>query len=450
MRQMILVGFLQAQNCTNIASSWRHPQSRTDSWSPDFYRHIGRVLEVGKFHLGFFDDRLSMPDMYGRNHAHTVQHGIRCVKLDAVTVLTVMGMATERLGLGATYSTSYYEPFHVARIFATLDLMTNGRAAWNVVTSLNDGEAQNMGREEVIGHDLRYDRADEFMDIVLGHWDAWEDDAIVQDKTSGLFAKPDKVHRLDYQGRYFRSRGVFTVPRSAQGHPVIIQAGSSGRGKIFGARWGEVIFVVYPDVEVGKRDYAAFKAEVARFNRDPDQVKVTHLINTVAAATKAEAEDKWAAIKKLPLEIDALSLLSEALNFDFAKKGMDEQFTEDELQQMSGLQGIRDRVLSACGTKKPTVRDFVEISGRGRVHNPIVGGPTEIADQLEAWFAAPACDGFVLSATHVPGAYEDFVRFVVPELQRRGLFRKDFAGATLRQNLGLPRPGIGGWRTQHE
>ena len=450
MRQMILVGFLQAQNCTNIASSWRHPQSRTDSWSPDFYRHIGRVLEVGKFHLGFFDDRLSMPDMYGRNHAHTVQHGIRCVKLDAVTVLTVMGMATERLGLGATYSTSYYEPFHVARIFATLDLMTNGRAAWNVVTSLNDGEAQNMGREEVIGHDLRYDRADEFMDIVLGHWDAWEDDAIVQDKTSGLFAKPDKVHRLDYQGRYFRSRGVFTVPRSAQGHPVIIQAGSSGRGKIFGARWGEVIFVVYPNVEVGKRDYAAFKAEVARFNRDPDQVKVTHLINTVAAATKAEAEDKWAAIKKLPLEIDALSLLSEALNFDFAKKGMDEQFTEDELQQMSGLQGIRDRVLSACGTKKPTVRDFVEISGRGRVHNPIVGGPTEIADQLEAWFAAPACDGFVLSATHVPGAYEDFVRVVVPELQRRGLFRKDFAGATLRQNLGLPRPGIGGWRTQHE
>ena len=450
MRQMILVGFLQAQNCTNIASSWRHPQSRTDSWSPDFYRHIGRVLEAGKFHLGFFDDRLSMPDMFGQNHEHTVSHGIRCVKLDAVTVLTVMGMATQRLGLGATYSTSYYEPFHVARIFATLDLMTNGRAAWNVVTSLNDGEAQNMGREEVIGHDLRYDRADEFMDIVLGHWDAWEDDAIVQDKTSGLFAKPDKVHRLDYQGRYFRSRGVFTVPRSAQGHPVIIQAGSSGRGKIFGARWGEVIFVVYPNVEVGKRDYAAFKAEVARFNRDPDQVKVTHLINTVAAATKAEAEDKWAAIKKLPLEIDALSLLSEALNFDFAKKGMDEQFTEDELQQMSGLQGIRDRVLSACGTKKPTVRDFVEISGRGRVHNPIVGGPTEIADQLEAWFAAPACDGFVLSATHVPGAYEDFVRFVVPELQRRGLFRKDFAGATLRQNLGLPRPGIGGWRTQHE
>jgi FMN-dependent oxidoreductase (nitrilotriacetate monooxygenase family) len=447
MRQMILVGFLQAQNCTNLASSWRHPQSRTDSWSPDFYRHIGRVLEEGKFHLGFFDDRLSMPDMYGRNHAHTVQHGIRCVKLDAVTVLTVMGMATQRLGLGATYSTSYYEPFHVARVFASLDLMTHGRAAWNVVTSLNDGEAQNMGRDEVIGHDLRYDRADEFMEIVLGHWDAWEDDAIVQDKATGLFAKADKVHRLDYTGRYFRSRGPFTVPRSAQGHPVIIQAGSSGRGKAFGARWGEVIFAIYPNIEIGQREYAEFKAEVARFGRDPEDVKVTHLVNTVAAATKAEAEDKWAEIEKLPLEIDALSLLSEALNFDFAKKGMDEPFTDTELEEMSGLQGIRDRVVKASGTKNPTVRDFIRISGRGRVHNAIVGGPKEVADRLEQWFAAPACDGFVLSATHVPGAYEDFVRFVVPELQRRGLFRREFAGTTLRENLGLPVPAVGAWRS---
>ncbi len=446
MRQMILVGFLQAQNCTNIASSWRHPASRADSWSPDFYRHIGRVLEQGKFHLGFFDDRLSMPDMYGRNHAHTVEHGIRCVKLDAVTVLTVMGMASERLGLGATYSTSYYEPFHVARVFATLDLMTHGRAAWNVVTSLNDGEAQNMGRDEVIGHDLRYDRADEFMEIVLGHWDTWDDDAIVQDKATGLFARPAKVHRLDYQGRYYSSRGPFTVPRSPQGHPVIIQAGSSGRGKTFGARWGEIIFVVYPNLEVGKRDYTEFKAAVAQLGRDPDQIKVTHLVNTVVAATKAEAEDKWAEIDKLPLEIDALSLLSEALNFDFARKAMDEPFSDEEIAAMSGLQGIRNRVLHGSKKKNPTVRDFIQISGRGRVHNPIIGGPEEVADRLEQWFVAPACDGFVVSATHVPGAYEDFVRFVIPELQRRGLFRKEFAGITLRENLGLTVPMAGAWR----
>ena len=233
MRQMVMVGFLQAQNCTNLVSSWRHPESRDDSMSADYYRTIGRVLEEGKFHLGFFDDRLAMPDRYGNDHRHTVEHGIRCVKMDPITVLTVMGMATERLGLGATCSTTYFEPFHVARVFATLDLMTGGRAAWNVVTSMNDGEALNMGYDEHLEHDTRYDRADEFMEVVLGHWNSWDDDAIVIDKQTGLFAHPDKVRRLDHQGQWFRSRGPFTVPRSPQGHPVVIQAGQSGRGKAF-------------------------------------------------------------------------------------------------------------------------------------------------------------------------------------------------------------------------
>jgi len=278
---------------------------------------------------------------------------------------------------------------------------------------------------------------------VLGHWDAWEDDAIVQDKASGLFAHPDKVHRLDYRGRFFASRGPFTVPRSVQGHPVLIQAGQSGRGRRFGARWGEVIFVVYRNVEAGQRDYAAFRAEVARAGRDPDHVKVTQLVNVITAATRAEAEDKWAEIDRLPLEVDALSLLSEALNFDFAKKGMDEAFTDTELAAMSGLQGIRDRVLAV--KKNPTVREFIAISGRAQ--NPIVGGPSEVADRLEQWFSAPACDGFVVSATHVPGAYEDFVRHVVPELQRRGLFRREYEGASLRENLGIPIPARNAWKT---
>src|SRR6478609_5374301 len=236
-RQMALVGFLQAQNCTNLPSSWRHPESRDDSMSADYYQEIARILEAGKFHMAFFDDRLAMPDRYGNDHTHTVEYGIRCVKLDPMVVLMTMAMATDRLGMGATCSTTYYEPFHVARLFATLDLMTDGRAAWNVVTSLNDGEAQNMGSEQVIEHDLRYDRADEFMEVVFGHWDSWEDDAIVQDKASGLFAHPEKVHRLDHHGRFFRSRGPFTVPRSPQGRPVIIQAGQSGRGKRFCAQW---------------------------------------------------------------------------------------------------------------------------------------------------------------------------------------------------------------------
>src|SRR5215471_10599829 len=346
---MILTGFLQAQNCSNLPASWRHPKSRTDSTSPDFYREIARILERGKFHLAFFDDRLAMPDRYGGDHVHTVEHGIRCVKLDPIVTLMTMGMATSRLGLGATCSTTYYEPFHVARLFATVDLMTEGRAAWNVVTSLNDGEALNMGRDGVLEHDLRYDRADEFMDVVLGHWDTWDDDALVVDKASGRFADGSKVHRLDHAGEFFRSRGPFTVPRSAQGHPVVIQAGQSGRGRRFAGRWGEVIFVTSPNIEFGKKSYAGLKQEASRAGRDPDGMLLCNLVTPVCAATRAEAEDKMAVIRELPLEIDQLSLLAEALNFDFAAKGLDEQLTHAELASISGIQTIRDRVLGLSG-----------------------------------------------------------------------------------------------------
>ena len=446
MRQIHLVGFLQAQNCTNFASSWRHPDSRSDFLSADYYQEIGRILERGKFDLGFFDDRLSMPDLYGRDHVHAIEHGIRCVKMDPVVVLTMMASATRFLGLGATASTTYFEPFHVARCFQTLDHMSGGRAAWNIVTSLNDGEAANMGRDGVMEHDLRYDRADEFVEIVLGHWDSWEDDALIVDKETGRFGDGHKVHRLDYQGKFLKSRGPFTVPRSPQGRPVLIQAGASARGQRFSARWAELVFVGWTRIEEARHDYAAFKAMVAAAGRDPDGVKVTTSCCPIVAPTQAEAEDKAALIAKLPLEVDALSLLSEALNFDFAKKGMDEPFTDEEMQGIQGLQAIRDRVVEATGKRNPTVRDFIVASGRGRPRMDMVGGPKEIADIMEAWFEGGACDGFVIAACAIPGSYHDFVQHVVPELQRRGLFRKDYTGPTLRDHLGLPRATIGDWR----
>ncbi len=220
-RQMAMVGFLQAQNCTNLPSSWRHPESRDDSMSADYYQEIARILEAGKFHMAFFDDRLAMPDRYGNDHAHTVEYGIRCVKMDPIVVLTTMGMVTEKLGLASTCSTTYYEPFDVARRFATLDLMTGGRAAWNVVTSVNDGEAHNMGKDAHLEHDLRYDRADEFMEVVLGHWDSWEDGSLIIDKKSGRFADPTKVKRLDHKG------DVLQVARAV--HGAALAAGPSRR-----------------------------------------------------------------------------------------------------------------------------------------------------------------------------------------------------------------------------
>ena len=451
MRQMSLVAFLQAQNCTTLPSSWRHPDARTDTYSPEYYQHIARVLEEGKFDIGFFDDRLAMPDMYGGDHAETVKNGIRCTKLDAVTCLMSMASVTKHLGLGATYSTTYYEPFHVARLFQTLDLMTKGRAAWNVVTSVNDNEAQNMGRESHIDHDIRYDRADEFVEAVLGHWDSWDDDAIVVDKENNLYAHPEKVRRIDFKGKYISSRGPFTVPRTPQGHPVVIQAGGSARGKQFAARWGELIFAGYRNREVGKVEYAALKSAAAEAGRNPDSMKIASLMYPIAAETKSEAEDKRAAYELLSNDMDQLLLLSEALNFDFAQKGLDEEFTDDEIQGIQGMQALRDRVISS-GIKNPTARDFMRITRRGLLSdgNTIVGGPKEIADEMENWFHSPACDGFVVGPTHQPGAFEDFVKYVVPELQKRGVYRKEYTGTTLRDNLGFNRPEIGSWMTKYD
>jgi FMN-dependent oxidoreductase (nitrilotriacetate monooxygenase family) len=448
-RQMTMVGFLQAQNCSIAPGSWRHPANPMDFLTPDYFQRIARVLEDGKFHLAFFDDRLAMPDIYGRDHREAVENGIRVVKMDPSAILSSMACATTKLGLGATYSTTYYEPFHVARLFATLDLMTRGRVAWNIVTSLNDSEAANFGKAEHLEHDLRYDRADEFVEVVMGHWDSWEDDAIIGDKVSGRFADGSRVHALNHQGKWFKSKGPLPVPRSPQGHPVLIQAGQSGRGRRFAGRWGELIFVVYPTKEMGQKQYADLKQAVREAGRDPDKVSINPACYVCVAETRAAAEAKRDFVLSLSKPVDALVLLSEVTNFDFASKDLDSEFTEEELKKVSWT-GFKDRVIALSGKSNPTVRDFVHFSGRGTIREfPIFcGTPTDVADQMEEWFTARACDGFVLVATQMPGAFEDFTRLVVPELQRRGLYHKDYAGTTLRDNLGLERPEVGAWRSR--
>jgi FMN-dependent oxidoreductase (nitrilotriacetate monooxygenase family) len=446
-RTIKMVGFLQAQNCSIAPGSWRHPAAATDFLTPDYFTRAARILEEGKFHLAFFDDRLAMPDIYGRDHVAAVENGIRVVKMDPATILAVMSQATTRLGLGGTYSTTYYEPFHVARLFATLDLMTYGRAAWNVVTSLNDSEAANFGRTEHLEHDLRYDRADEFMEAVLGHWDSWDDDAILLDKESGRFADAGKVRPVRYEGKFFRTHGPLPVPRSPQGHPVLIQAGQSGRGRRFAGRWGELIFVIYPNLAAGQKQYAELKHAVAESGRNPDHVTVAPAVYVNVAETEALAEEKRRFTEALATPEDGVVLLSEALNFDFASKPMDEPFTDAELAGLS-WGGFKDRIVMLSGKQNPTVRDFVTFSGRGttREFPNFTGTPKQVVDQMAAWFEGRACDGFVLVASQNPGSFEDFARLVVPEMQRRGLYHKDYAGSTLRENLGLPRPQHGEWR----
>src|SRR5215475_1749363 len=422
-RQMTLVAFLQAANCSNYPASWRHPASAPDFLTAAYFQRIARVLEEGKFHLAFCDDRLAMPDRYGDDFTTAVRHGIRAVKMDLIPVLTAMGLATQHLGLGGTYSTTYYEPFHVARVFATLDHLLSGRVAWNVVTSLNDSEASNFGQGPHPDHDLVYDRA------------------------QGLFAHPEKVHRLEHHGAWFHSRGPFTVPRSPQGRPVIMQAGHSGRGRRFAARWGELIFVIVPSPEFGRDVRRAIQEEAARCGREPQHLRVLPAMYCVIGETRTAAQEKAAYIEQLAQPMDALVLLSEVLNLDFAPHGLDEPLSDTDLAAISGSRAIYDRVIHLSGKRNPTTRDFITHSGRGTLHElPLfVATPHQVADGLEEWITTAACDGFVLAATHIPGAYEDFVRLVVPELQRRGLFHREYAGVTLRESVGLPRPQRGDW-----
>ena len=438
-RKIIMVGFMQAQNCSNYPASWRHHQSAGDFLTPDYYQRIARALEDGKFHLGFFDDRLALPDIYGADHKEAVKNGIRVVKMDPVPILATMAMSTKNLGLAATISTTYYNAFHIARTMMTLDHMTGGRAGWNVVTSLNDSEAFNMGAAGTIEHDRRYDRADELMTNIIDMWGAWDADAILFDKENGVFADPEKVRSYDFQGEWFQTRGTFTVPPSPQGHPVIVQAGQSGRGRQFACEWGEVIFTIQNNVDRGVQVRNEMRKEAVQQGRDPDTIAICPAVYVTTGETQAIAEDKYAYVNNLAKPIDGLTLLSEVLNFDFATKGYDEPFTDEELGSINGLRGILDKVVRLSGKSNPTLKDFVDHSGRGTVHEAphIVGDPKQVADELEKWFTEGAADGFVLFASHTPGAYEEFSRYVVPELQRRGIYHDDYAAPTLRGNLGF-------------
>jgi FMN-dependent oxidoreductase (nitrilotriacetate monooxygenase family) len=440
-RQMSLVGFMQAGSTTVYAGSWRHPATEHDFLSAKYYAKLGRTLEDGCFDMMFFDDRLAMPGIYGGSVAEAVRLGARPVKLDLSIVLGVLASVTDRIGLGATYSTTYYSPFHVARTFATLDHLSGGRAAWNVVTSVNDSEAQNFGFTEALPHDVRYDRADEFLEVTTGLWDTWEDDALVLDRESGYFADPDKVHELHHKGTWFSSRGPLTVPRSPQGRPVLLQAGSSGRGREFAARWAELIFTGDPGMEVAKAHYQEQKESIAAADRDPQSVKMLPMAYTVVGESHAHAEEREELFLNSLVDPKAsLTLLSELMNYDFSGLDMDAPITDELIGSVSGIRGLVQNLRTHIGGDTVTLADLAGHRATLLQGPRFVGTGTEVADQMEEWLEADACDGFVIAATHTPGAYEDMVRMVVPELQRRGVFRDRYTGETLRDTLGLARP----------
>ena len=439
-RQMALVGFMQAGNATVYAGSWRHPATEHRFLDAGYYQKLGRTLEEGCFDMMFFDDRLAMPGIYGGSVAEAVRYGARPVKLDLSVVLGVIAGATRSIGLGATYSTTYYPPFHVARTFATLDHLSAGRAAWNVVTSVNDSEAQNFGVDQILAHDDRYDRADEFLQATTALWDSWEDDALVLDRAAGIFADPDKVHTTDFEGSWFSVRGPLTVPRTPQGRPVLLQAGSSGRGRDFAAKWAEVIFTGDPSIEVARAHYTDQKSRIAEEGRDPDSVKMLPMAYTVLGESTAQAHEREQMfLNDLVDPVASLTLLSELMNYDFSGLALDTPITDELIESVSGIRGLVQNLRAHIGGAI-TLADLAGHRATLLQGPRFVGTGPEVADQMEEWFDSGACDGFVIAATHSPGAYEDVVRLVVPELQRRRVFRDRYTGATLRDNLGLARP----------
>jgi FMN-dependent oxidoreductase (nitrilotriacetate monooxygenase family) len=424
---------------------WQYPGSEPGWLSASYYQHLGRVLEQGKFDMMFFADILSVPDRLGGSMDSQLRYGaLGSLRLDPTPVLSSIAAVTEHLGLAATVSTSYLEPFPVARSFATVDHLSDGRAAWNVVTSFQDSEARNFGSDRHIDRDKRYDRADEFLEVACKLWDSWDDDALVLDPETPLFADPERVHHIDHKGDWFDVRGPLNVSRPPQGYPVIIQAGASPKGRDFAARWSDVIFCSHASLESAQEFYQDIKGRAERFGRRPEDIKVLPMATPIVGPTTAAAQELARELEDLVPPLAGLSTLAYHLDVDLSELPLDEPLPDVDVP---GVQGHYKEVVEMTRREGLTLRELGKRYG-GRTEGAFIGTAAEVADGMEKWFTEGACDGFTIGAVHTPGAFEDFAHQVVPELQRRGIFRTEYEGKTLRDNLGLDRPQSGEWRNR--
>ena len=443
-RHLHLAGFFSAGNVTHAHGAWRHLAATNEFLSGAYYKKIAQTLERGKFDLLFLPDALAIEDSYG----HDLQTGIGlggqgAVALEPATVVATMAGATNRLGLGATISTTYYPPFHVARMLATLDNLSDGRVSWNIVTSLNDSEAKNFGIDTHLEHDTRYDRADEFVEVVRKLWNSWDDDALLLDKVGGRFADPKKVHYVDHRGKWFDVRGPLQIPPSRQGEPVRLQAGWSPRGRQFAGRWADAVFSISPTLQTMQHTYQDIKAQVTAAGRNPDATKVFTAVMPVLGETEAIARERLEYINSLVHPEVGLSTLSSHSGIDLSAFPLDTKYSDIVASLGDAHIPTMLRMFStvAGGGEDLTLADLGRRYGTNVGFVPQwAGTPTQIADALVEHFDAGAADGFIISAAYLPGVYEDFVDQVVPLLQERGVFRDEYEGATLRDHLGLELP----------
>jgi FMN-dependent oxidoreductase (nitrilotriacetate monooxygenase family) len=434
-RQLHLGGFQIASQVTHSHAAWRHPGSDTAFTTPEYYHRLGRILERGKFDFVFFADLLAAPARYGGDITEPLRRGTQATAtLDPSIVAASIAAVTSKLGVAITKSATYFHPYELARIFASLDHITRGRVAWNIVTSLSQGEAQNFGQDEHLDHEFRYERADEFVRTTLELWSSWDPDALVLDKDSGVFADPDRIRRVDHDGQYFKTRGPLNVPHSPQGRPVLIQAGSSNTGRDFAARWAEAIFEIDPTPEGRRAYYDDIKSRADDFGRDPDGVLIFPAFIPFIGETESIAREKQAFHNELADPISGLITLSVHTDHDFSGYDLDAP-VEDVV--VSGTQGLFDTARRVANRDNLTLRDIGKWYAQGVLLPQFVGTATQVADQIEESFTSGEADGFMVSAAQTPGTFNDFVDAVVPELQRRGLFRTEYTGDTLRDHLGL-------------
>ncbi|MGC2522555.1 MAG: LLM class flavin-dependent oxidoreductase [Stellaceae bacterium] len=428
-RKMHLLAYVKTGPTAQLAGAWRHPEADLDDiFRPERYEHMARVLEAARFDGCFFADTLGLPDVYKGSFDTYLREGGQLSYLDPMMVLPVMARATNHLGLGATLSTTFFNPYHLARMLASLDHLSRGRACWNVVTSTMDFEARNFGLGALPAKDSRYDRADEVVEACCALWDCWQDDALVMDKASGLFIDPAKVRYADYEGRHVRTRGPLTVPRSPQGRPVLMQAGASPRGRDFAARWAEAIFCSSGSKEDATEFYADIKTRMARFDRVPGDCTICTSMTIVLGETEAIAREKAEYLLSLvPLEM-VLATNSAMLGADLSTTGNEDDLTRNKGHQGHG--GLEERIRQTMRAEGITFAEAIR-----RPRNLIVGTPATIADYMQDLFEEEACDGFVLTPTISPVMWEEFARMLTPELQRRRLLRTDYEGATMRENL---------------
>ncbi|MEL7206826.1 MAG: NtaA/DmoA family FMN-dependent monooxygenase [Actinomycetota bacterium] len=413
---------------------WRHPATDPDrdAWRrPERYQHIARVCERGRFDMVFFADLNYISDSYTGSLGPALRGAAQAPEHDPVPLLSFMAAATERIGLAATLSTSHHQPFYAARLWATLDHLTRGRAAWNVVTSLNRNQAANHGQDDREPSEVRYARAEEFLEVCHKLWDSWEPDGERHDRAGAVFADPDKVHRIEHRGRFYRSRGPLNVVRSPQVGPAILQAGTSPEGRAFAARHADAIFAIQPRAVDAAEYFADIKGRMDDLGRSPDHCRILFGAQPIIGSSEAHARDRQAEHNELvPLEA-GMALLSAHLDFDLGRldpQALMAERTEPELQRM------KTRYLHPDGSSM-TVAEVARRHGESVGLPQFVGTPSSIADQLEAFFDEVGGDGFMLSPIDCPGAIEDFVDQVVPELQRRGRLRVDYEGATVRDLL---------------